>query len=321
MADALIEAAAAAGMPLTLLVGVYETGGFDLAELAGGQKRFDTSAETALRLAGDLAPRAHPGLTIGLAPHSLRAVPPASLARAVTGFRAHHGGPIHIHVAEQTAEVASCIRVLGAPPVSWLLDHVPVDASWCLIHATHASTAEIAAIAQTGAVTGLCPSTEADLGDGIFDFSALQRCGGAFGIGTDSNTALDPFGELRMLEYAQRLNRRRRNVAAGAAGHTGRALWQGAAAGGAQALGRQTGRIEAGSRADFAVIAATEEARGAAPDFMLDAAIFAATRTRVTDVMAGGVWVVTAGVHRDEAAIDAAYDVALRTLRAEIDLG
>jgi formimidoylglutamate deiminase len=321
MADALIEAAAAAFMPLTLLVGIYETGGFDGEPLAGGQKRFDTSAETALRLAGDLAPRAHDGLAIGLAPHSLRAVPPASLARAVTGFRAHHAGPIHIHVAEQTAEVAACIRVLGAPPVAWLLDHAPVDAGWCLIHATHTGPAEIAAIARAGAVTGLCPSTEADLGDGIFGFPALQAARGAFGIGTDSNTALDPFGELRLLEYAQRLNNRSRNVAAGGAGHTGRALWQGAAAGGAQALGRCAGRIEAGRRADFAVIAATEEARRAAPDFILDAAIFAATSSRVTDVMAGGVWVVKAGVHRDEAAIDAAYGSAIAKLRRGLDLG
>jgi formimidoylglutamate deiminase len=308
-------------MPLTLLVGIYETGGFDGEPLAGGQKRFDTSAETALRLAGDLAPRTHAGLTIGLAPHSLRAVPPASLARAVTGFRTHHAGPIHIHVAEQTAEVVACTRVLGAPPVAWLLDHAPVDASWCLIHATHTSEAEIAAIARAGAVTGLCPSTEADLGDGIFGFPALREAGGAFGIGTDSNTALDPFGELRLLEYAQRLNRRRRNVAAGAAGHTGRALWQGAAIGGAQALGRQAGQIAIGRRADFAVIAATEEARGAAPDFILDGAIFAATCTRVTDVMAGGVWVVQGGMHRDEAAIDAAYGAALGTLRRGLELG
>jgi formimidoylglutamate deiminase len=201
MADALIDAASVAGMPLTMLVGIYETGGFDGEALAGGQKRFDTSADLALRLAGDLAPRAHGDLAIGLAPHSLRAVPPAALIRAVTGFRAQHDGPIHIHVAEQTAEVSDCLRVRGAPPVAWLLDHAPVDATWCLIHATHAGEAEIAATAASGAVTGLCPSTEADLGDGVFNFPALQAGSGAFGIGTDSNTALDPFGELRLLEY------------------------------------------------------------------------------------------------------------------------
>ena len=200
MALALEEGAARAGMPLTLLVGIYETGGFDGEALAGGQLRFDTRAEDALRIAATL--KAHADFTIGLAPHSLRAVPPASLLRAVAGFPA---GPIHIHVAEQTAEVAACTRVLGAPPVAWLLDHAPVDARWCLIHATHARADEIAAVAAAGAVIGLCPSTEADLGDGIFDFPALLRAGGAFGIGTDSNTHLDACGELRLLEYAQRL--------------------------------------------------------------------------------------------------------------------
>ena len=311
MADALAAGAEAAGMPLTMLVGIYETGGFDGEALAGGQKRFDTHAADALRMAARLQARAHADFVVGLAPHSLRAVPPASLAAAVAGFGS---GPIHIHVAEQTAEVAACIRVLGAPPVAWLLDHAPVDARWCLIHSTHATPAEIAAVARTGAVIGLCPSTEADLGDGIFNFPDSQRAGTRFGIGTDSNVALDALGELRLLEYAQRLAGRRRNVAARGVAHSGRALWQAAAAGGAQACGRRAGAIAVGRRADFTVIAPTAETRGMAPDFVLDAAVFSPTQCCVRDVMTSGHWAVRNGVHRDEAAIDAAYAAALRIL-------
>ncbi len=313
MSLALQEGAARAGMPLTLLVGIYETGGFEGEKLAGGQLRFATNAEDALRIAGAL--QTHADFGVGLAPHSLRAVPPASLARAVAAFRAAHAGPIHIHVAEQTAEVECCTHMLGAAPVAWLLDHAPVDASWCLIHATHARGPEIAAAARTGAVIALCPSTEADLGDGIFDFPALHHAGGAFAIGTDSNTHLDACGELRLLEYAQRLATRRRNVAASADSHTGRALWQAAARGGAQASGRAAGAIAPGLRADLTVLSRTQETADAAPDFVLDAAIFAATRSRVCDVMTGGKWVVRDGRHADEARIDAAYAQALRSLQ------
>jgi formimidoylglutamate deiminase len=312
MADALVQGAAQAGMDLTMLVGIYETGGFDGRALAGGQMRFDTSADDARRMADDLRARAGAGLVVGLAPHSLRAVPPKSLARAIDGFS---DGPIHIHVAEQTAEVADCTMVLGAAPVAWLLDHAPVDARWCLIHATHASAAEIAGIARAGAVIGLCPSTEADLGDGIFDFPSAQLAKVAFGIGTDSNTALDALGELRLLEYAQRLAGRRRNVAAGVVAHSGRALWQAAASGGAQACGRKAGAIAVGYRADFTVLAPIAEAVGLGPDVILDSAMFAAQSGCVRDVMVGGDWVVRDGVHRDENSIDAGYARALRRLR------
>jgi formimidoylglutamate deiminase len=311
MAEALIEGAAIAGMNLTMLVGIYETGGFAGEELAGGQLRFRTSAEAALRMAAALKAARHDGLVVGLAPHSLRAVPPDTLTQAVAGFAAQDDGPIHIHVAEQTAEVETCIRLRGAPPVAWLLDHAPVNTRWCLIHATHAAHAELHAVARTGAVIGLCPSTEADLGDGIFAFRDSRQAGISIGIGTDSNTAMDACGELRLLEYAQRLHTRRRNIAASPTCHTGRALWQTAAIGGAQACGRAAGRIAVGQSADFTVISPTPEAAGAAPDFMLDAAIFAAPRCPVRHVMTRGAWVVRDGVHRDEGAIDAAYARAL----------
>jgi formimidoylglutamate deiminase len=311
MAHAVASGAAQAGMPLTLLVGVYEAAGFDGAPLAGGQKRFALGVDAAIAMADRLA---RDGVISGLALHSLRAVSPDALRKAATEFAGR--GPIHIHVAEQRAEVAASIAALGAPPVAWLLDNVAVDASWCLVHATHVTEREIAALARTGAVIGLCPSTEADLGDGIFALPALLEGCGAFGIGSDSNVALDAFSELRLLEYSQRLRSEARNIASGGSGHTGRALWQSAARGGARAGGRVAGRIAPGHRADFVVIEPTFESVGRPAELCLDAAIFAATRPPARYVMAGGEWLVRDGVHRNETAIDAAYRRALSDLAA-----
>jgi len=308
MAQAVAAGAAAAGIGLTLLVGVYETAGFDGAPLTGGQKRFRNSVDSALTMAATLHAS---GLTTGLALHSLRAVPAAALRHAATDFAGQ--GPIHIHAAEQRAEVEACIATLGAPPVAWLLDNAPLDASWCLVHGTHATGAEITAAACTGAAIGLCPATEADLGDGIFDLPALLDASGHFGIGSDSNVLLDAFAELRLLEYGQRLRGERRNLAA-AGGHTGRALWQSAARGGARASSRTVGRIAPGQRADLVAVDPTPESDGKSPDYMLDAAIFATARPQARHVMAGGIWQVRDFTHRRETAIDAAYRAALKTL-------
>jgi formimidoylglutamate deiminase len=263
--------------------------------------------------------RATPGLRFGLAPHSLRAVPPASLREAVAGAACiDASAPIHIHVSEQTAEVDACRATLGAPPVGWLLDHAPVGSNWCLIHATHAGDAELRRVAATGAVAGLCPSTEADLGDGIFPFGPFTEAGGRFGVGSDSNVCLDPCDELRLLEYAQRLSRRRRNLGPGrldgASRHTGQALWQAAARGGAQASGRQTGRIAPGHRADFCALAPNAETSDAGPAFTVDAAIFAPGDRPVRQVMVGGTWVVRDGRHQAAETITTAYRAALAGL-------
>ena len=314
MAEAVFEGAARSGIGLTLLVGLYETGGFGGATLGEGQHRFRTSAEDALAMADQLD-AAHPG-AVGLALHSLRAVPPATLTASVTGFTARHpDAPIHIHVAEQMAEVHACIASLGAPPIAWLLDNAPVDHRWCLVHATHATPAELQQAARRGAIAGLCPSTEADLGDGLFDLPSWLSAQGAFGIGSDSNIALSAAGELRLLEWGQRLGLQRRNVSATPSTPCGRALWQGAAIGGAQACGINAGRIAPGARADLVVLDTTPEAEHAGPDFMLDAAIFAAANP-VRHVMARGTWVVRDRLHRDETAIDAAYSRALKALAA-----
>ena len=315
MAEAVFAGAGAAGIAVTLLVGVYETAGFGGAVLSDAQRRFRNGAEDALAMAEALAV-AHPGC-VGLALHSLRAVPPDTLARVVPAFSARFAdAPIHIHVAEQVAEVEACVASLGAPPVAWLLDHAPVDGRWCLVHATHASAEELTRAARAGAVAGLCPSTEADLGDGLFDLTSWLGAAGKFGIGSDSNVTLDALAELRLLEWGQRLGLQRRNISARAAVPCGRALWQGAAMGGAAACGVRAGRIAEGCRADLVVLDATPESDGLGADFVLDSAVFSAVARPVRHVMAGGEWVVRDFAHRDDSAIDAGYRRALKALAA-----
>jgi formimidoylglutamate deiminase len=313
MADAIISGVRQAGMALTMLFGIYETGTFNNAPLQGGQIMFRNSAEDGVRMLAAALPHATPDLRFGLAPHSLRAVPPAALAVAIAGAASvDASAPIHIHVSEQTAEVSDCHAALGATPVAWLLDHAPVGPSWCLIHATHATAPELQAVARTGAVVGLCPTTEGNLGDGIFNLPAFTEAGGHFGFGSDSNVTLDAFVEARHLEYSQRLAGRCRNVGTGRTTHTGTALWQTAAAAGAAVAGRQSGRITPGMRADFVVVEATAETHHAAsPDMLLDAAIFAQTGRPARRVMVAGEWIVRDGVHQHEAAITSAYRRAL----------
>ena len=185
---------------------------------------------------------------VGVAPHSLRAATPAEIAAVVA---LAGDGPIHIHAAEQVKEVEDCLVWSDARPVEWLLDHANVDARWCLVHATHMTDDETRRLARSGAVAGLCPITEASLGDGIFSAPLYFAERGAFGVGSDFNVEIGVAAELKQLEYAQRLRTRERNVSAVAGGSTGRALYQRALAGGAQALKRPSGALEAGAAADF----------------------------------------------------------------------
>ena len=313
MAEAIIEGAQQAGIGLTLLFGVYETGDLGGAPLHGGQQRFRTGPDAALSMLQDARRHEGASLRFGLAPHSLRAVPPASLAAAVAGAAAIDPAvPVHIHLAEQRAEVEAAINHLGAAPVRWLLDHAPVAQNWCLIHCTHATQEERLGIARSGAVAGLCPSTEGNLGDGLFTLPDFAGAGGRFGIGTDSHVSLDACAELRLLEYTQRLRSERRNVLAGADGHTGRTLWQSACAGGAQAASRAVGALRVGCSADLVVIEPAPEVHAAHPDFWLDAAIFASDTQPARHVMVGGAWVVRDGVHVRQAAITQAYRRALQ---------
>ena len=208
MANRIIAGAAAAGIGLTLLPSFYAHGNFGGLPPSPGQRRFVNDLDLFARIM-DQSRRAaarQPGTIVGVAPHSLRAVTPDELREVVL---LAGPGPVHIHVAEQVREVENCLAWSGRRPVEWLLDHESVDSRWCLIHATHTLPSEKQGIASRGAIVGLCPITEANLGDGIFDAKTFTQAGGRFGIGTDSNVLIDAAGELRQLEYTQRLSARR----------------------------------------------------------------------------------------------------------------
>ena len=314
LAHRVVAGAKRAGIALTLLPVFYAHSGFGGAEPTAGQRRFvhtlESYARLVARLAGDAGEH---GYVLGVAPHSLRAVTPDELAAIVA--LAPAGAPIHIHVAEHVQEVSDCVTALGGRPVEWLLRNVRVDSQWCLVHATHMTSEEVARLANSGAVTGLAPTTEADLGDGVFAARNYLRRGGAFGIGSDSNTAVDPFAELRQLELTQRLFRLERNVLAGSTLPVGQFLYELAAAGGARALAQPVGVISRGARADLVVLNADDPALVAQPvDDVIDAAIFGPCRQPVRDVMVAGRWVVRDGHHPGERAALAAYRAALARL-------
>ena len=312
LCERIAAAAGETGIGLTLLPVLYAQGGFGSLPPTPGQRRFVNDMEAFRRLHEGAARAIAPldDAVLGVAPHSLRAVSPEDLS-LVDGF----GGPIHIHVAEQVREVEDCLAWSGQRPVAWLLDHAPVDGRWCLIHATHVDAAERAGIAATGAVAGLCPITEANLGDGIFDAVAFRDGGGRFGVGSDSNVEITAPGELRLLEYGQRLQRRARNVMAAAeGGSTGRALYEAALAGGAQAVGRRVGRLEVGARADLVLLDRAHPDLAGGLDRALDAYVFSAGRDAIDTVLVGGRTVVSAGRHPARAAITARYRKTLAGL-------
>jgi formimidoylglutamate deiminase len=317
LAERVVEAAGSSGIGLTLLPVLYQTGNFGAAPTTEGQRRFRMGTEEFLKLVDRLGHRHRRDaqVRIGIAPHSLRAVPPDALKAALDGFAAiERTGPIHIHAAEQTKEVDDCVAWSGQRPVEWLLTHAPVDARWCLVHCTHMAPAETAALAASGAVAGLCPTTEANLGDGLFPLPAFLHAGGRFGIGTDSNVATSPVEELRWLEYGQRLTARARNLAETKIGaSTGAQLYRTALAGGAQALGRPIGALAPGMRADIVVLDADHPAlAGRTGDVLLDSWIFSGNATPVRDVMVGGHWVVRDQhhSHEEQAAADYRHTIA-----------
>lgn len=314
MAARIAAAAETAGIGLTLLPVLYCRGGMDGRALEGGQRRFGSDLDTFAAIVERC--RALPADAVGVAPHSLRAVSPDDIAAAVAMA---DDGPIHIHAAEQTREVADVEAALGARPVAYLLDRFGAGAGWCLIHATHLTEAETVALARSGAVAGLCPITEANLGDGIFQGVTFREAGGRFGIGSDSNLRITVAGELRALEDRQRLRDRQRALMAPPGGSVGRTLYDGALAGGAAALSRDAGAIRAGAVADFVALDGEAIATaGLDGDTLLDAWIFAAGDGLVTDVVSGGRHVVREGRHiRGEEVRRRAMPV-LRRLRAAL---
>lgn len=314
MGAAIAAAAEETGIGLTLLPVLYRYGNFGGAAAAPGQRRFLNDRDAYVRLVegSERAVAGLPDARVGLAPHSLRAVALEDLAW-VAELRPE--APLHIHVAEQTREVEDSLAITGRRPVELLMQNVPVNQRWCLIHATHLDDAERDAMALSGAVAGLCPITEANLGDGIFDGVRYRGKGGRIGVGSDSNVEIGAGGELRMLEYSQRLRDRRRALWAEAGASAGLGLWQDACAGGAQACGRSIGAIAVGRRADLVTLDAGHPALlGKRGDVALDSAIFAAPALPVAQVLVGGKPVVSGGRHIDRARIAARYGRVIRDL-------
>jgi formimidoylglutamate deiminase len=317
LAERIAAAAQTSGIGLTLLPVFYAHAGFGGRAPDVGQQRFVNDLDRFARLM-ELSRRAAAsveGAVVGVAPHSLRAVTPEELAAVLP---LAEDGPIHIHVAEQIKEVDDCIAWSGQRPLQWLLDHAPVDRRWCLIHATHITDEETQRMAATAAVAGLCPVTEANLGDGTFNAPKFLEFGGVYGVGSDSNVLIGAADELRQLEYSQRLHHRARNVmAAGNVASTGRTLFDTALRGGSRALGVAVAGITKGAPADLVSLDAQHVAlAGRSGDAILDGWIFCGGNFLVDCVWTRGRRVVRSGRHQDREAVASRYRQALEGLLA-----
>lgn len=309
MSRALIAAARDTGIRMTLLPVLYMTGGFDGRALNLRQQRFGHDVDGFLQLLQTLRAEEDESLRIGCAFHSLRAVPESAMREVVSALPADM--PVHIHIAEQIGEVQDCMSLRGARPVEWLLQHFAVDARWTLVHATHLTPAEIKHIARSGATVAICPTTEANLGDGLFPLRAYLEAGGAWGIGSDSHISVSPVEELRWLEYGQRLATRHRNIAVSRdSSSVGETLLRGAVSSAQQATG-QVGD-------DYVVLDAEAPVfAGAKADDVIDRWIFSGNRGAVRDVIVGGKCVVSEGRHGDRDSISERYRQTLRGLLAD----
>lgn len=316
------SAADQAGIRLTLLPVFYQASNFGWAPPTAGQRRFVKSTDAFLDLLArvfEIARHGHGRIRAGLAPHSLRAVPPEALSAAFAGLNSlDPSAPIHIHVAEQEKEVRDCLAWSGARPVQWLFDNAEVGPRWNLVHATHMEARETEALARSGAVAGLCPTTEGNLGDGLFPLRDFLAAGGRLGIGSDSNIIVDPLEELRWLHYGQRLARQRRSLELDPVGTAlGPQLWRCAIAGGVQALGQAVGGLAVGNQADLIVFDDDHPALASRQeDAALDSLVFASAAGAVRDVMVAGRWVVRDRHHPGEERIAQRFrDTAERLAR------
>ena len=304
MSRALVRAARDTGIRMTLLPVLYMSGGFDGRPLGERQRRFGHDVDGFLRLLEMLRGEEDAMLRVGCALHSLRAVPAEAMRAVVAALPPDM--PLHIHIAEQIGEVQDCLALRGARPVEWLLANAEVDARWTLVHATHLEPSEVAGIARSGATVAICPTTEANLGDGLFPLRDYLAAGGAFGIGSDSQVSVSPVEELRWLEYGQRLSTRRRNIAVGAdSSSVGETLLHAVQASSARATGFDPGGE---------VLLLDEDApqlTGATPEDLQDRWIFSGNRNLVREVHVNGERVVVEGRHRDRDAIAARYRQAL----------
>lgn len=305
MSRQIIKAALETGIAITHMPTLYAYGGCGGAPAKIGQKRFLNDVPALMRIIEEIYGeyRTTPQVSVGFSPHSLRAVSAEMLREGVEAFRRLiPDAPVHMHAAEQAGEVEECLAWSGKRPVEWLLENMGIDEKWCLIHCTHMTEAETRALAAAGVTAGLCPTTEANLGDGIFPLLTYFESGGRFAIGSDSHISISVVEELRWMEYIQRLTHRQRTLIQD---HdipsVGGMLYDRALAGGAKAMGRKTGRIETGYRADFVVLDnELPFMEGKLRDHALDAAIFASNENPVKHVMAGGRWVVRDKQHKRE---------------------
>ncbi|NND45068.1 MAG: formimidoylglutamate deiminase [Xanthomonadales bacterium] len=313
-----LAAADAAGISVTLAPVLYQVSGFGAAGPEAHQRRFSQSLDAYLALLDDCRHQleGRPLHRLGVAPHSLRAVPLDAL-RALTGALPENDTPIHIHVAEQPAEVEACLEAHGARPVELLLDRVGLDRRWCLVHATHVTADECTRAARSGAVAGVCPSTEADLGDGFFGTPAWLDAGGRLAIGSDSNLRISPSEELRLLEFAARLRTGTRQVLRSPEQACGRFLYEHAAHGGAQALGQAVGQLDTGHRADLVELDAEHPLLvGRSQDEWLESYVFGGHEGMIRSVFVGGEQRVAEGRHPAEAALRERFASVTRALTA-----
>ncbi|WP_426115165.1 formimidoylglutamate deiminase [Massilia sp. PWRC2] len=318
MAERVALAARECGIGLTMLPVLYACSGFGGQALGPHQQRFRSDVDSVLAMVDGLSSLRDGQFEVGAAPHSLRAASLDQMAALATALPA--GRPLHIHIAEQQAEVDACLAYSGRRPLSALFDAIAIDERWCLVHATHLDTAECAALAASGAVAGLCPSTEANLGDGLFALAPFIGAGGRFGIGSDSHAGHSPVEELRWLEYGQRLQRQRRAIAVdGRERRVGDYLWQAALRGGAQASGRPLGALAPGRRADLLVLDASHpHLADAAASEVMGLFLFAGNDNLVRDVLVGGRWVIEGGRHAAQDQVASRYRAALAQLREDL---
>ena len=316
LASRVASASSDTGLQLTLLPVFYAHSGFGGKAPGEAQRRFIHSVDTfsALYAGCETIIGRMDGANLGIAPHSLRAAIPDQLQCILLLAK---DGPIHIHIAEQMKEVEDCVAWSGQRPVEWLMSNMPVGENWCLIHATHMTAAETQAMAKSGAIAGLCPITEANLGDGIFDAPSFLAAGGRFGVGSDSNVLIDAASELRQLEYSQRLSLLARNVLAEPEQSTGEAIFGTALAGGSAALGQEQYGLSLNAPADFVTLQADHPAvAGHGADSILDAMIFGNAKNLIDTVWTRGRKRVENGRHLDATRIAARYGRTMQRLMA-----
>ena len=307
MAEAVGSAARDSGIRLTYVPVLYERAGFDASGPTPEQERFVLDIDTFVEHYEALSSAAGDNAVTGIGVHSLRAVSSKSLA-TVAGLARRDGAPMHIHIAEQQREVDECLAARGVRPVQWLLDNHDVDSNWCLVHATHIDEQELPSLARTGAVVCLCPSTEANLGDGLFPLQSYLEQGGEIAIGSDSHVSVNPFEELRWLEYGQRLVTQSRNVAAVRRAETGRTLFELTTAGGARACGTGVGQLETDAPADIVLLDDDSPMlAGHATRSLLDALVFSGFTLPIDRVMVAGEWQVIDGLHKSGESHASAY--------------